>query len=142
MTNVQLSQLRTLALKAESLRPSNRVELALLGHFLGAVYALDKARALRVQDRTGNALPSGYREELRRVARAISKRRSLNQIPWLGDFYLNSALYRLSAVAERLPKHVGQDRRLIKDVTEDVNKMKHETEGLLAGRSVGFACCR
>ena len=53
---------------------------------------------------------------------------------------INSALYRLSAIAERLTKYADQDGRLIeiKDVVDDVNKMKHEVEGRLIDRSVGL----
>jgi hypothetical protein len=132
------SRIRSLARNAEHLVPSSRAEQAILGHFLGALYGLAKANALRVRDRSGDALPTGYAAELRRVARSIGDGRSLNDVSWLADFYLNSALYRLAAVGERLPKYAGHNRRLVKDVSEDVNQMKHRVEGLLGGRRVGL----
>ena len=140
MSDVRLNELRELARQAEELEATNLQELALLGHFLGAVYSLDRAYTLRVEDREREVSLDAYSDELRRVAQAIGKRASLGEIPWLSDYYLNSALYRLSAVAERLSKYGDQDRRFIgiKDLVDDVDRMKHDVEGRLTDRSVRF----
>lgn len=131
-------RLQKLARAAACLSPTSRADQAILGHYLGALHGLTKAEALHVRDRSGDALPAEYSDELRRVALAIGRGRAPRDVAWLGDFYLNSALYRLASVSERLAKHAGQDRRLVKDVSEEVNRMKHRIEGVLAGRSVGF----
>lgn len=131
-------RIQSLARSAGKLSAVNRADQAILGHFLGALHGLRRAEALHVRDRSGDALPPTYSDELRRVARAIGRGGVPRDLEWLGDFYLNSALYRLASVAERSAKRAGQDRRLVKDVSEEVNRMKHGVEGVLAGRSVGF----
>ena len=42
----------------------------------------------------------------------------------------------MASLAERLAKHCGQERRLIKDVSDEVNQMKHAITGRLIRRSV------
>ncbi len=130
------SQLRTLAARAGDLRPRNPAEIALLGHLLGAVYALTQAESVRAPERSNDMLLREYPAELRRVSSALARDKPRPQSSWVADFQLNSALYRLASLAERLPKHMGQDRRLIKDVSNDVNQMKHDVPGRLVPRAV------
>ena len=119
-------QLRNLAARARDLRPRNVEEIALVGHFVGAVYALTHAEAVHAPDRDDDALVREYPAELRRISAALARGSRRPPAFWVAEFYLNSGLYRLASLAERLAKYRGQDRRLIKDVSDDVNQMKHE----------------
>jgi hypothetical protein len=132
-------QLRNLAGRLELVTPRNREEQALLGHLLGAIWALLEAERRRLEDRSGDALPSSYTAELRRVARALAKGQNPTHIAWSAEFHFNSGLYRLGSLAERLGKYCGQDRRLIQDVSKEVQRIKHDIAGLLAPRSIGLA---
>jgi len=107
-----------------------------MGHFVGAVYALTQAAALQTPDRDDEALLREYPGELRRISAALARGRRRPPAQWVAEFYLNSGLYRLASLAERLAKHCGQERRLIKDVSDEVNQMKHAITGRLIRRSV------
>ena len=108
----------------------------MLGHFVGAVYALTQAESVRAPDRDDDTLVREYPAELRRISAALARGNRRPPAYWVAEFYVNSGLYRLASLAERLAKYRGQDRRLIKDVSNDVNQMKHEITGRLVRRSV------
>jgi len=107
-----------------------------VGHFVGALYALTQAVALHTPDRDDDALRRVYPNELRRISAAMARGKRRPPAQWVAEFYLNSGLYRLASLAEWLARHCGQERRLIKDVSDDVNQMKHAITGRLIRRAV------
>jgi len=129
-------QIRQLAGTIGLLRPTDRAQQALVGHFLGVLHALIEAFKLGFVDRTGPAAPREYSNELSRIARCLVRGSVPNDRQWVAGFCFNSALYRLASLAERVGKHAGQDRRLAKDVSEEANRLKHDVEGLLSGRQI------
>lgn len=130
--------LRILAGRTELLRPQTRAEQALVGHWVGALYALVRAQGLTFRDQSGDATPVDYLAQLRRVTHCVSREKVPRDTAWLAGFYLNSALFRLAALGERIAKYAGQDRRLAKDVGVEVNRLKHDVSGVMAGRSIGL----
>jgi alcohol dehydrogenase class IV len=70
------------------------------------------------------------------VAGAVSKGKAPQDRRWVIGFHFNSGLYRLASLAERLGRYRGQDRRPIQDVSKEVQRLKHDIEGLARVRSV------
>jgi hypothetical protein len=133
-----MDRVRRLAKECQQLKPSNVEEKALVGHFLGALYALEKAHDLGVQDRSGAKLPANYVDELQRLARSIARGSTVPK-PWLADFYLNNAVYRLAALDDRLATYLEAAKvPEASHVARDTNFMKHKPAGILAGRRASF----
>ena len=124
-----------------------------LDYVLGALYGLDRAHELGFRDRT---MPHGdnYRPHLANYAIGISRNETLNTF-WMAGFYFNSAIQRIAAAFDRIPRMLGvkvvkrestQDRmKKIAapasfanwlNVHKEVNRLKHPSEGLAAGRKV------
>jgi hypothetical protein len=123
------------------------------GYLVGATYALLRSVEIGFIELQG--ANTQYVNELTVIAGALR-----DDVPlaadhaggagriWLGGFYLNSALHRIAAAADRmdaLPRRKGKDLdasvpQFVQDVYEEVNKLKHEPLGLPAGRAVDVAC--
>lgn len=129
-------RVRQLAGSVALLRPRSQEHEALVGHFLGMLYSLIEAFKLGYVDRTGAMVPREYSNELSRVARSLQQGKAPRDRQWVAGFYFNSALYRAGALAERVGKAAGQNRRLVKDVSDEVKRLKHDVEGVLLGRTV------
>ncbi len=123
--------------------------LLLLRHFIGALYSLERAETLGVKDRSGRSLPETYGAELQGVARALAVGTGVTEGGWLAGYYLNSAMYRVAALVDRLAKLLHPDVAKpktrsarafpeAKDLIDDVDKMKHNVAGILDGRKVTF----
>ncbi len=152
--------LQSTARKAASFAVPNVQEQALLGFLLGALYGLGRAIELGYEDRTGRSIDPRYSEELRGLLAGVNKGQLPPDGQWLAGFFFNSALHRLTALYHRClkvlmsgdepaPKLAEQAVRagLVKrteinalaTVHKEVNKLKHDTFGVLRGRSVDLA---
>jgi len=87
-TRSHRSQLRNLAARARDLRPRTAPETALVGHFVGALYALTQAVALHTPDRDDDALRRVYPNELRRISAAMARGKRRPPAQWVAEFYL------------------------------------------------------
>ncbi len=125
-----------------------------LDDFLGAIYALIRAKKKNFQDRPGRGIkikPVALRAA--RIAVGHVKTDGL----WIAGFYFNNALFRIAAVYHRMLKvATGADGyvpalqldalrryadwnsiRLYKVHTQ-INELKHEPQGLYHGRLVSY----
>ncbi len=152
--------LGTTAKTAANLSVPNVQEQALLGILLGSLYGLARAVQLGYEDRTGRALSLQYSKELRGLLADLEKGNLPSEGQWLAGFYFNSALHRLAALYHRSLKILtGRDdnapslleyavkAKLLKKehvsalatVHKEVNKLKHDTFGVLRDRAVDLA---
>lgn len=125
-----------------------------LDDFLGAVYALIRARFKKFQDRPGR--PIDIKFVAQRAAKIAGGRIKTDGL-WIAGFYFNNALFRTAAVYHRmLQVATGQDGyvpalqlaaltrypnwnsiKLFK-VHSQVNELKHEPQGVYHGRLVTY----
>ncbi|MFL6437687.1 MAG: hypothetical protein ACJ71Q_08920 [Terriglobales bacterium] len=148
----------TIEKSAEDLRqlliqlPDKDAVTDVFDYMVGALYGLRKAIDLGFVDRPGG-WHSSYRPHLPQYVEAIQTGKPLNQL-WLAGFYFNSAIQRLAACFDRIPKLLqatgGTARTKMKSankasykewdaVYNEINVYKHNTEGRATGREVGTA---
>ena len=125
-----------------------------LDDLLGAVYALIQAKHYKFEDRTGR--PIDIKFVAKRAAK-IAKGSVRTNGKWIAGFYFNDALFRTAAVYHRILKIVvGKDGNVptlqseaigrhgqwmsikLHKVYSQVNEMKHESQGVYAGRLVTY----
>ncbi len=120
-----------------------------LDYAVGALYGLERAVELNFVDRPGKS-EAAYRPFLTKYVHDITEGRDLNRV-WLAGFYFNSAIQRLAACYERVPKLLGgvgesaHDRMASvnkgkcddwRRVYGEVNAFKHDPKGRWKGRKV------
>ena len=130
-----------------------------LDYLLGALFGLTRAHELGFRDRTGAHFPV-YRPHLANYALQIPKNQSVNKL-WLGGFYFNSAIQRIAAAFDRIPRMLGAKKKKKvgakrlptsakermtevnntafdkwQKIYDEVNAFKHDPEGRAAGRTV------
>ncbi len=125
-----------------------------LDDFLGAVYALIRAKKENFQDRAGRRIK--IKPVAQRAARIATGHVKTDGF-WIAGFYFNNALFRTAAVYHRILKvATGMDRsvpvlqldalrryagwnsiRLYK-IHNQVNDLKHEPRGIHHGRLVSY----
>jgi hypothetical protein len=126
-----------------------------LDDFLGAVYALIRAKHKKFRDRPGRTI--AIKPVAQRAAKIGAGNIKTDGL-WIAGFYFNNALFRTAAVYHRILKVVtGQDTgyvpalqlvalarytnwnsiRLYK-VHSQVNELKHEPQGVYHGRLVAY----
>ena len=136
-----LQSLSNAAATTAQIAPSNQDERAIVGFLVGAIYSLRKALELGFFDRTGTSLSPEYTNELKAVATILTSSADLSdERAWLSGFYFNSGLQRIAAGSERATRHVFGGRMDICSelgaTRGEVNRLKHEIDGLLNGRSI------
>jgi hypothetical protein len=132
-----------------------------LDYVLGALFGLVRAHELGFRDRTGTQFPI-YRPHLANYALQIPKNQSVNNL-WLAGFYFNSAIQRIAAAFDRIPRMLGAKKKKKvgtkrvptsakermteinntpfdkwERVYDEVNAFKHDPEGRAAGRTVAM----
>jgi hypothetical protein len=125
-----------------------------LDDFLGAVYALIRAKQERFQNRPGR--PIAIKPVAQRAARIAAGSIKTDGL-WIAGFYFNNALFRTAAVDHRILKVITgvngyvpvlqpiafgrypnwRTDRLGK-VHSQVNELKHEPDGVYHGRTVTY----
>jgi hypothetical protein len=139
VSSSDLTALQSLARRVASLRPKTADEIALVEFMTGAIYALQRAIQCRFDDSRMTPDLGSMRTELPEVLDRLASSRE-PQHPWLSGFYIDSAMMRLDALAERLGDHVGPPKPLAPHVPNAVNSMKHDTDaGIGAGWDARFA---
>jgi hypothetical protein len=125
-----------------------------LDDFLGAVYALIQAKQHNFADRAGR--PIDIKPVAQRAAQIAKGRVRING-QWIAGFYFNNALFRMAAVYHRILQIVvGKDGNVpslqseaigrhglwmsikLHKVYSQVNELKHESQGVYAGRLVTY----
>ena len=133
-----LQQLSNAATAAAELTPANEQEQAIVGFMLGAIYGLRRAIDLGFVDRTGAKTAPDYTQELQRVAHNLASKTDISDDhAWLSGFYFNSALHRIAALGERVSIYAGGRQDMTPKIRREVNRLKHDVDGLMAGRSIG-----
>lgn len=118
------------------IKPRGRDEEAIYGLLVGALYGLRRAFDLGYVDRAGDGLPSDYYKELVRVACNLATTGDVAESAWLAGYYFNSSLHRFAPVGERLGKYAGDRQDLVPRVRKEMNRIKHDVDGLLGGPEV------
>lgn len=137
-----------------------------LDDFLGAVYALALAKCLDFTDRPPGTSPEPDKVQIRAEQVANGRLRLDGQ--WMASFHFNSALLRISAVYHRVLRVLTSDHRReanvgelrqkletdpayaawtghpwaftnLRQVHTEVNKLKHDSGGVGAGRDARHA---
>jgi hypothetical protein len=137
-----------------------------LDDFLGAIYALTLSNCLDFTDRPPGTSPEPDKVQIR--AEQVAKGLLRLDGKWMAGFHFNSALFRISAVYHRVLRvltneharevNVGKVREKLQtaspyttwtghpwsftnlgDVHTEVNKLKHDSGGLGAGRDAKMA---
>lgn len=128
-------------------KAANHDLIAVLDELLGAVYALISAREENFKGKAGS---SEFAPILTR-AKDVAKGEARTDGNWMAGFHFNSAMFRISAVFDRLPKAVAcchvsaasayqkKTRRSWKKtdahaIRQQVNDLKHQRSGLYKGR--------
>lgn len=125
-----------------------------LDDFLGAIYALIRAKQETFNDRPGR--PIAIKPVAQRAARIAAGNIKTDGL-WIAGFYFNSALFRTAAVYHRtlkvvtgtdgyvpalqptaLARYPGWDSAQLLKVHREVNELKHEPHGVYHGRSVTY----
>ena len=131
--------IRGFAARVAKLAPRDANEVALVGFMAGALYALERAAHCGFDDARMKLTLVLERSELKKTLAALEGGRPLGE-PWLAGFYLDSAVLRLSALNERIDKHLGTNHDIAKKIRRLVNQIKHEVDaGIGQGWSVTFA---
>jgi hypothetical protein len=141
---------------------NNEPLVSVIDDLLGAVYALIAARQENFRGKMGN---SEFPPILNR-AKLIAEGKPKNSGNWMAGFHFNSAMFRISAVFDRLPKSLAgckhgeaccehgaaaryhkvkgkawQNQQL-HDIRKEVNAIKHEAIGVYKGRQANLnAAC-
>ena len=132
----QLAQVNLAAIRLSALLPRNDAELALLAHLVGAVHSLRKAVDLSRDGYSDeHALPD-FKDRVLATAKAIASPGKSLDPAWEAGYFFNSALMRIAAVNDRLGKYEGDRPDFTPEVRREVNRIKHDIEGILAGRQV------
>jgi hypothetical protein len=134
----QINALTSLASRLKSLVPKNDEEIALVGFCVGAIYSLSEATRISDSGYSDEHLEADYPKVLMNEIETLSEGKVISDSIWLSGYYFNSGLYRISALNERIDKYIGQQSDLARGVRREVNRFKHDVEGVLGGRTVGM----
>lgn len=142
--STQAGRIATIVAKYKT-KPTDPV-VAALDELLGAVYALVSAIE---KDFKGKLGPSEFQPVFIR-AQHLANGQVRKDGNWMAGFHFNSAIFRISAVLDRLPKalggHTGAARRYQRktgkswqnkeahEIREEVNRLKHKASGIFAKR--------
>lgn len=123
-----------------------------LDYVVGAFYGLTKAIEVGFVDRP-SGWHSAYRSHLPKYVDDIKTGKPPNA-HWLGGFYFNSAIQRLAACFDRIPKLLRARGKNVRarmthvnpkgcpawaNVYGEINAFKHDVAGKAAGRTVSVA---
>jgi hypothetical protein len=125
-----------------------------LDDFLGAVYALIRAKKKNFQDRPGRRIR--IKPVAQRAARIAAGHVKTDGL-WIAGFYFNNALFRTAAVYHRILKvatgthgsvpalqldalrrYGGWNSIRLYKIHNQVNELKHEPRGVYHGRLVSY----
>ena len=134
----QLDALKSLTIRLKDLKPGNDEEIALVGFAIGAIYSLREATRISEVGYSDEHLEPDYPQILMKQIEMLSEEKDPSDSPWLSGYFFNSGLYRVAALNERIDKYVGTQANLAKDVRDEVNRLKHDVEGVIGGRNVGM----
>lgn len=133
--------------------------LSCLDDFLGILYALEFAARYGFADRPSEPIEIGVVE---RRASQFARGELRGSGKWLAGFHFNGALFRIAAVSHRLLRSIRNDPRhlqaliqesktdfqrwigkewssaSIEAIYEEVNRIKHQPEGLYQSREIGY----
>ncbi|MGH9445471.1 MAG: hypothetical protein ACRD3O_07080 [Terriglobia bacterium] len=125
-----------------------------LDDFLGAVYALIRAKKKNFQDRPGRRIK--IKPVAQRAARIAAGHVKTDGL-WIAGFYFNNALFRTAAVYHRILKvatgteghvptlqleavarYAGWNSIRLYKIHNQVNELKHESQDVYHGRLVSY----
>jgi hypothetical protein len=129
--------------------PDHDAVTDILDYVVGALYGLSRAVEAGFVDRSAG-WHSTYRPHLPQYVERILENERLNE-KWLAGFHFNSAIQRIAACFDRIPKLLGSTdkyaHKRMADVSaqkniawekvyDEVNALKHDIKGRASGRKV------
>jgi hypothetical protein len=136
--------------------PDNEGIVDVFDFLAGAVYSLKRMDGLSVWGRKNQPRLPNYKAQVSSYLSTIPNGKEPKQV-WISGYFLNSALQRIAACYDRIPKLILSSGKCKKgnvedrmksfladpksvttwrDVYKEVNALKHDREGIAAGRSV------
>lgn len=136
----------------------NEPLVSVLDDLLGAVYALIAARQENFKGKIGKSDFAPILDRAKRIASTKPKAAG----NWMAGFHFNSAMFRISAVFDRLPKSLAGckhgeaccehgaaaryqkakgkawQKQQLNDIRKEVNAIKHEAIGVYRGRKANL----
>jgi hypothetical protein len=116
-------------------------QVALVAFMTGALYSLAHAMEYGIDDARMKPNLGRLAAECNQVLDAIVQSKE-PQADWLSGFYIDSAMLRLDALADRLKKQLHLAKKPLTEphVPNAVNSMKHDRDaGIAQGWEVRFA---
>jgi hypothetical protein len=157
----QVMRLATIAKRLSRLKANSLAEAGLLTYPIGALFCACEAQRCKFADRIDH--PDRWRVEVKEAlaaADAMAHGKRPSESVWLSVVHFNSALHRIDVGYERLIKHLTKSRSSKFHVLEplaraarvpastlalwnkvrqhEVNRLKHQTGGALAGQRISF----
>jgi hypothetical protein len=151
LSDPRLKQLSTLANRIATLvakfreKPTDPV-VAALDELLGAVYALVSAIEKDFKGKLGASEFEPVFIRAQHLANGLVRKDG----NWMAGFHFNSAMFRISAVLDRLPRALGGhsvasgryqkktgkawQNKEAHEIREEVNRLKHEPSGIFGTR--------
>ena len=136
--NKQLEKVSIIAKRLAALNPRNDSELALFSHLVGATHSIRKAVDLSTDGYSDEHLLPNFADRVLSTAKGMTSPNSSLDPAWEAGYYFNSAIARIAAVNDRLGKYIGDRTNFTPEVHREVNRIKHDVEGILHGRKVNF----
>jgi hypothetical protein len=137
--NKQLEKVNIIYKRLDAINPRNDPELAMFSHLVGATHSIRKAVDLSTDGYSDEHLLPDFADRVLSTAKEMTSPNSSLDPAWEAGYYFNSAIMRIAAVNERLGKYIKGDRTdFTPEVRKEVNRIKHDVEGILHGRKVNF----
>jgi hypothetical protein len=130
--------LKKVADKLYNAKPRNNEAVAIYGYIVGALFSLNQAKNNIIQLSSDAYDEAESRKVIKAIAEKVKRNKNSVSRKWLSEYYFNSALHRMSAIACRLSKYVGKRQEYTKKVVDEVDRMKHDVESITNGRKVMF----
>lgn len=132
-------------------KPSNGDPIAELDDLIGAIYALVSAIEHDFKGKTGTS----ERDPVVKRAQQVANGNVRTEGNWMAGFHFNNALFRISALLDRLPKALAGSHKKAANmylaktghiwdhtnadaVRVEVNRIKHDAQGAFSSRKEGM----
>jgi hypothetical protein len=134
--DTQTEILSSLISRLSKLVPQNEKEVALVGYVAGAIYSLREVINHSEGSYSDEHELPGFQDILHHAIIDLANEKEVPHTWWLSGYYFNSALNRVSSLNDRIGKYVGGREDYTPSVRIEVNRLKHDVDGIIEGRNV------